>query len=409
MLRLDPVAHRRDPGGDRLLRPAGHGPGRDTGAVTSSRGSASRTVGVEEEFLLLDPASGEPTAAAGAVLAVDRALMRDQPHDEPGPRVDSELMRQQVETATSVCGGLDELGAQIRSARRRVAEDAGAVGAAVAAVGTSPVPSTSPVYTPSARYQQMAQRFARVADDGATCGCHVHVAVDSDEEGVAVLDRIRPWLAPLIALSANSPLWRGDDTGYASYRSLVWTRWPSAGPTGLFGDPAGYHATVAAMIGTDTVIDAGMVYFDARLSARYPTVEVRVSDVCLHADDAVLVAALVRGLVETAARQWRDGVPPDPVRTEVLRLAAWRAARSGLEGPLLWPGVWTPAPAQDVVAGLVEHVGPVLAEAGERQRVSALLAELLARGTGAQGQREVLRRHGSLAEVARGVVAETLA
>ena len=130
----------------------------------------------------------------------------------------------------------------------------------------------------------------------------MHVGVASDAEGVAVLDRIGPWLAPLLALSANSPYWMGDDSGYASFRSQVWSRWPTAGPTRLFGTPEAYHAAVQGLVATGTILDQGMVYFDARLSARYPTVEIRVADVCLSADTATLLAALARGLVETAAR-----------------------------------------------------------------------------------------------------------
>jgi carboxylate-amine ligase len=130
-----------------------------------------------------------------------------------------------------------------------------------------------------------------------------------------------------------------------------------------------------------------MVYFDARLSVQHPTLEVRVSDVCLDVDDAVLLAALVRALVETAAQEWRAGVAPDPVRLELLRLAAWRAGRSGVDGMLLDPGSWCPAPAGDVLGRLVAHVTPALEEAGDLARVRELLADVLSRGTGARAQR----------------------
>jgi glutamate---cysteine ligase / carboxylate-amine ligase len=215
----------------------------------------------------------------------------------------------------------------------------------------------------------------------------VHVAVDSDDEGVGALDRIRPWLPPLLALSANSPFWQGDDSGYASYRSQVWTRWPSAGPYAPFGSPSVYHETVRAMVASDTVLDRGMVYFDARLSAQHPTLEVRVADVCLDVDDAVLLAALARALVETAVREWRADVPPDPVRLELLRLAMWRAARSGVDAVLLDPGSWRPAAAADVLGRLVAHVTPALEDAGDLDRVRELLADVLGRGTGARAQR----------------------
>jgi carboxylate-amine ligase len=227
----------------------------------------------------------------------------------------------------------------------------------------------------------------------------VHVAVSSDEEAVAALDRIRPWLPPLLALSANSPFWRGEDSGYASYRRQVWSGWPSAGPTEAFGSAAAYRELVDAMVGSGTILDEGMVYFDARPSRQHPTLEVRVADVCREPDDAVLVAALVRGLVETAVRSWRAGEPAPPVRAELLKLASWRAARSGLDESLLAPRTWRPAPAGDVVDLLVAHVRPALDDAGDSDTVAELLAAVRGRGTGAVRQRAVLARGGDLRAV----------
>ncbi len=336
-----------------------------------------RTVGVEEEFLLVDPESGSPQAVAHLAIARDGA---------DGDRLTGELQREQVETATRPCLRLDEVGVELRRARATAARAATSAGSALAALGTSPLP-VDPTLSTKDRYQRIARRFGLTAAEELTCGCHVHVGVESDEEAVGALDRLRPWLAPLLALTANSPFWQGDDSGYASYRSQVWSRWPSAGPYAPFGSPAAYHGTLAAMVASDTVLDRGMVYFDARLSVQHPTLEVRVSDVCLDVDDAVLLAALVRALVETAAQEWRAGVAPDPVRLELLRLAAWRAGRSGVDGMLLDPGSWCPAPAGDVLGRLVAHVTPALEEAGDLAPVRELLADVLGRGTGARAQR----------------------
>jgi carboxylate-amine ligase len=241
-----------------------------------------------------------------------------------------------------------------------------------------------------------------------TCGCHVHVSVEDDEEGVAVLNRIRVWLPVLTALTANSPFWQGADTGYASYRSQAWHRWPSAGPIEVYADAADYHRIIDTVLATGTVLDSGMVYFDARLSEKWPTVEVRTADVALRVEDAVTLAGLVRGLVETAAREAQDGTPPPAVRAEVLRLAAWRAGRSGLTGDLVHPLTGTPVPAAAVVAALFDHVRPALADAGDEQRVADGLEELLRRGTGADLQRRIHRETGGdLGAVVRAAVAVT--
>jgi carboxylate-amine ligase len=345
-------------------------------------------VGVEEEFLLVDPANGQVKAVGAAVL-----LAADDDSD-----MAAELQREQIETGTRPARDLAALGCELRRTRAEAADAARAVGAVPVALATYPLP-VDPTTSPAPRFRRIVEGFGLTGSEQLTCGCHVHVAIDSEEEGVAALDRIRPWLAPLLAISANSPFWNGHDSGYASFRSQVWGRWPSAGPTGLFGSPAGYRDLVHAMLDTQTVFDDGMIYFDARLSHRHPTLEVRVPDVCREPDDALLLAALTRALVETAVRQWQDGGHPDPIRLEVLRLASWRAGRSGLDGQLLDPSCWRPTPAADVLTSLVDHVSDALDDAGDRDLVDELVSTLLRRGTGAARQRAVQERTGHLTAV----------
>jgi len=356
-----------------------------------------RTFGVEEEFLLVDPSDGVPRAKAAALL---------RKADDPAA-VEGELQLQQVETGTEPCRSLDELRSQVRSTRARASDAARAIGVEIAAIGTSPLPVHAEI-TPSPRYQEMARRFGLTAQEELTCGCHVHVGVDSDAEGVAVLDRIRPWLPVLLAMTTNSPFWQGEDSGYASYRSQVWSRWPSTGVNELFGTVEAYRDTVRSMIESGTVVDSGMIYFDARLSEHYPTVEIRVADVCLRADDAVLHAALVRALVETAAREWAAGVDAAPVRVEMLRLAGWRAGRSGLETELMDPVTLRPAPVAAVIEQLLNHVRPALQDVGDLDDVRAMTEDLVRRGSGACEQRASRERAGGLESVVTDVVGYTL-
>lgn len=261
---------------------------------------SSRSVGVEEEFLLVEPETGRPKAVAGTVLqAAGRAA---------GSDLEAELQQQQLETNSRPCQSLDDLHRELSRCRAAATTAAGRAGAQVAALGTSPVPvEPRPVRT--SRYERMAEAFGLTAHEQLTCGCHVHVEISSTDEGVAVLDRAGPWLAVLLALSANSPFWQGLDSSYASFRYQVWGRWPSSGPTEPFGTAQAYRETVQQMVGTGTLLDTGMVYFNARLSERYPTIEIRIADVCLRPDDAVLIAALARALVETEARSWQEEGP----------------------------------------------------------------------------------------------------
>ncbi|MGW2490971.1 glutamate--cysteine ligase 2 [Streptomyces sp. NPDC001606] len=360
-----------------------------------------RTVGVEEELLLVDPDSGDPKALAAAVLA-------QAAQDDPGQEVfDKELFRQMLEFATHPQSDMAALGAEIVRCRKEAARHAGQFGCSVAALATSPLP-VSPSLTVNERYQWLAEHYGIGTRDQLVCGCHVHVCIESDEEGVAVLDRIRPWLPVLSAMSANSPFWQGRDTGYASYRTRVWERWPSAGPTEPFGSPERYHGRVADMVATGVILDEAMAYFDARLCAHYPTVEIRVSDVCLRAETAVLIATLTRGLVETAARDWRAGRPPCGHSVSLLRLAAWQAARWGLQRELLDPVTMRPRPAADVLRSLLDYTKDALRESGDTERAEEGVAELLRRGNGAQEQRRLMEHTDSLRGVVTACVRRTL-
>ncbi|MGW6536466.1 glutamate--cysteine ligase [Streptomyces sp. NPDC055051] len=359
-----------------------------------------RSVGVEEELLLVDARSGAPLAVSGAVLAAAElsAWRHVGTSGRPEHEFETELQKEQLEFATKPVTEMGELQEEIVRIRREASRHAVSVGAVVAAVATSPLP-VQPSLNAGRRYRWMGEQFGLTAQEQLTCGCHVHVSVASDEEGVAVLDRIRPWLAVLTAMSANSPFWQGEDSGYGSYRSRVWNRWPSAGPVDIFGSADRYHEQVRAMVDTGALRDEGMIYFDARLSATYPTVEVRVADVCLDASTPVLLAALVRGLVETAARAWQDGRPPARIGTSLLRLASWRAGRSHLDGPLLHPETMRETSAEDAVEALYQHVREALKDHGDDDRVREGIAHLLERGNGAHVQRGLRAEGMELASV----------
>ncbi|MET1089672.1 MAG: glutamate--cysteine ligase [Arthrobacter sp.] len=360
-----------------------------------------RTFGVEEELLIVDPESGEPLALADALLSGRRMAADDAPDD---PRVldkedktvfdddemglSAELKLEQIETQTRPCLEYGELLEQIRTGRALADRAAKKNNARVAALATSPLGLSSHT-TPDPRYARMLERFGLTAQEQLTCGFHVHTYIESHDEGVAVLDRIRDKLAVLTALSANSPFWNGMPTGFESYRTQAWNRWPTSGPAGIYGTYSAYRRVVTRLLDSGVMLDEGMVYFDARLSRNHPTVEVRVADVCLRAEDAALIAVLVRALVETASREWRDGVDPAPVPTVLLRMASWQASSAGLGGELLDFGTFRPARAADVVRSLVDYLAPVLQENGELALARQGVEDVIARGTGAAEQRRI--------------------
>lgn len=363
----------------------------------------ARTLGVEEELLLVDPETREVSPRSHLVL-------EQVPAGATGPEADDldhELFRHQLETRTPPVAGLADLREHLVHARRFASEAAARVRLVTAACGTVPLESGEPRVTRDDRYLDMVDRYAEIARPGGTCGMHVHVQVGSDEEGVRAIDGVAPWLPVVLAISANSPYYRSRDTGYASWRSQIWARWPSTGPTEAFGSVEAYREVGRRMIASGAARDTGMLYFDARLSAENPTVEVRVADVCTDVDDAVLIAGLLRALVTRAAGT--GSAPPggaSPWRAELLRAAQWRAARYGLANGLVSPATGEPAPAREVLDHLVSTVREELEAYGDLELVRDGLTRVLA-GGGATRQRSTYEREGSLAAVVDDLVART--
>lgn len=345
-----------------------------------------RKIGVEEEMLLVHPTDGRPVALSVEALGAGHEHLQ------------TELQQEMIEIASDPFEGLTDVRDSLRSRRRIAEERARAVGARTAAIASSAVP-TLPHLTPDERYDWMADHFGVTARRTMVCGCHVHVDIASRAEGVGALDRIRAWLPLLTALSANSPFHGGLDTGYASYRSQVWSRWPSAGPLPILGSVEALAALEDELLATGVLLDRGMLYFDARLSSRYPTLEVRVADVCMDLEHTITIAGLARALVATAAAEWADGVAPLPVTPAALRLAAWRASAEGVDGDLVHPATGRPVPAREAMDALLEHVDAALEESGDRERVADGVSAILEHGTGSTRQRAVFERSHSLVAV----------
>jgi carboxylate-amine ligase len=350
------------------------------------------TLGVEEEYLLLDRGTGLPSPSAGPVLAAADL--------EPGLRdgeVDNELLQAQVEVATPVCTGLDEVTAHLARFRQAVAAAAEGAGCRLAATGGAPM-ATGPVpVTQKERYRELRADAARLVDEQFICGMHVHVAVPDRSAGAAALGRVRPWLPVLVALGANSPYWEGRDTGFASWRTVVFGRWPVSGSPPFISGGAEYERRVAALLATGVIRDRKQLYWHARLSEGYPTLEVRAPDVQLDVDSAVTLAGLARGLVATALREARHGARPLDPPSSIMYACGWHAARHGLDGDLVDPRYGTPGTAAEVVGALLDHVRPALNDIGDTERVTAGVERLIERGTGARRQREAMAQGGPAA------------
>jgi carboxylate-amine ligase len=370
-----------------------------------------RRFGVEEELLLTDATTGALRPVACEVIALCEARSNTDNSAERGAQVKNEFFLSQVEVATGPHVGIGAIRDELTDARARIA-DAGAQW------GVTPLAVPGPVLavdakrpddlSPGERYAQIERHYGEVARQSLMCALHVHVEVADEHEGVAVIDRVRPWIPVLVAITANSPYWHGHDVGYDSWRSRVWNMWPTGGPAELFGDPATYRTVVNNMVRRGAALDKAMVNLDVRLSHRYPTVEFRVADVCTDLDDALMMAALARALVTHFADLWRTGSRAEDWRVDELRAAAWRAARFGLGGTLVSPESRELVDAGVVVKQLSTLLAMPLDSAGDTALVTRGIAALEARGNGAARQRAAFVETGDLAGVVADLQARTL-
>jgi carboxylate-amine ligase len=359
----------------------GQGPALATGC--GGKRDHMTTMGVEEEFLLVDPETRRTAPRAPAVLA--RAVGRYDP--APGGGLHEELLSTQVEAATGTCAALAGLRDQLYDGRRRLAAAARAEGLRLVSSGTAVLPGPPPPAAAGGRFAEVAARYAGVVADYQACGCHVHVGVADRETAVAVVNHLRPWLPTLLALSANSPFDRGRDSGYQSWRVLDQARFPGAGVPPWFPSAAAYEHLVARLVEAGAFVDEGMSFWFARPSPRLPTVEVRAADAAATVEEAVLQAALTRALVHAAVADLAAGREAPAAGDQICAAATWSAARYGAGGPAVHPLEERRVPAARLLAELLDRVRPALEEYGDLDSVRAALALIGRRGSGADRQR----------------------
>jgi carboxylate-amine ligase len=220
------------------------------------------------------------------------------------------------------------------------------------------------------------------------------------------MDRARPYLPLLLAMTGSSPFHDGVDTGYDSYRTLWWSRWPTTGAPEYLGSAERFSEVVAGLVASGVIADASHLYWDLRPSYHLPTVEFRLADVCTDLDDAVLHAGVVRSLVRVLARRAERYVPCPQPRPELLRAARWRAARHGIGGQLFDPVLGTLVDARVAVRRLLSELEHDLREHDEWTEISDLVSRLFSRGTSATRQRGTWLRTGDRREVAARIIRE---
>lgn len=356
-----------------------------------------RTFGVEEEYHLVEP---------GTFALANRPALAASAHEQQaGEHLHHEMLTSQLEAATGVCTGLDELRGALVGARCEAASAADAADALILAASshpTAPLCDIDVLAIP--RYDRLIERFGALVRQFNLCGCHVHISVPDLDTAVAVMTRARPYLPVLSALTGSSPFHEGHDTGYDSFRLAWLALWPQGGFPPALGSATEYTDMVDQLCRVGVIEDATMLLWEVRPSVPFPTLEFRVGDMCTDIDDTVLYAGLARSLVRTLGARAARGDAPSRVADPVLWAARWRAARYGITGQLWSPARSALVPAGVAVDDLFAELRDDLDEHGEFCHLDALWARLRSRGTSAARQRRMLAATGSMRAVLRELV-----
>lgn len=361
---------------------------------------ADFTVGVEEEYQLVSPRTGELRSRAHDVLETDWS-----------GEIHPESQQTMLEIGTRICASAAELEGEIRRLRLQAASAAAAEELHSLAAGIHPFSRwEAHRATAGERYVKLRERYGRVIRTEHIFGMHVHVAVPGGVDRAVVMNRVRGYIPHLLALSASSPIYEGSDTGYASYRTILGQRLPNTGPPPRFPSEEAFRGFADLLVRTGAIDDGSMLYWSIRPHPRYPTLEFRVADACPRADDAVVIAALARALTAAAAEGSLPevgGACSESAADALLAQNEWQAARYGLDAVRADPALDAGCePLRDAVLRLRDRVAPAAESLGDGDALAGLEA-LLARGNGAARIREVHRARGTLPAVVEWLVEES--
>ncbi|WP_022893791.1 carboxylate-amine ligase [Agromyces subbeticus] len=345
------------------------------------------TFGIEEEFVFLEAENLRP-ADVGARAFQDLTA-------RPGlqPLTHREFLAAQVEHASAVFTSMSEAQTALVDFRRELVDAAAHLGVVVASVGTPPDAPPFPTVSELPRYLRIVDDMGGVIADHQIQGLHVHVGVPDRDAGIRALNACRTWLPLLSAMTGNSPIWRGYDTGFESWRNVTQRRWTTTGCPPIFRDGADYDRRLERLIGIGGMKDRAIIMWNARLSTHVPTIEFRIFDAQLEAWSSVLLAAICRAFVACVlderfnradAVQPVSGAEPGP---ELLNASLLHSAHTGLSAEVLDPLLAELRPAEETLERVIRVLEPALEDAGDLELVRDGVARLLREGTGAARQR----------------------
>jgi carboxylate-amine ligase len=360
----------------------------------------SLTIGVEEEYQIIDPQTRELRSYITEILAEGQMLLREQ--------VKPELHQSIVEIGTNVCHTPAEVRAELVRLRGTIMGLADKNGLKIAAAGTHPFSSwVTQEITPLERYLGVQQDMQDLAKQLLIFGTHVHIGIEDREFMIDAMNVIRYLLPHLLCLSTSSPFWMGRQTGLKSYRSIIFRHFPRSGMPRVFQSWADYTYLLDTLVQTHSVPDSTKIWWDVRPNGRYPTLEIRICDVCTRVDEAVCIAAILQAIVAKLWKLRRDNMTFRIYPSDLIEENKWRAVRYGLDGNLIDFGKQAEAPARDMIRELIEwFIGDIADELGSRREIEYALT-ILENGSSADRQVAVYERTQDLKAVVDSLIAES--
>ena len=359
------------------------------------------TVGVEEEFQIVDPDTLELRSHVSELLASSAPSFGDQ--------VKREMHQSIVEVGTKICSGVEELAEEIIRNRRDLADAAERVGLRIAAAGTHPFSTwMDQVISPGERYENIVEELQQLARSLLIFGLHVHVAVPDPTSMIELMNEARYFLPHLLALSTSSPFWIGRDTGLKSFRTTVFRRFPRTGIPDHFTSWSEYENYVNTLVELHCIDNGKKIWWDLRPQPTFGTLEFRICDVPTAPRAAIAIAALAQAIIVKLYRLRRKNLGFRRYHRALIEENKWRAARWGIDGKLIDFGSRREVPMRELAVELLEFVDEVVDELGSRREIE-YVRTILAEGTSAEKQVQVYRETGDLRAVVSALVDETRA
>jgi carboxylate-amine ligase len=357
------------------------------------------TLGIEEEYQVIDPQTRELMSHKQELVRLGEELLPDQ--------IKAELHESQIEGGTSICKNIAEAEDQVKLLRSTIIGAAEGIGLSIGAAGTHPFSSwLSQTITPNPRYDEIISELQDAARGNLIFGMHVHVGIPNRSVALQMANGMRYFLPHLYALSANSPFWEGRNTGFKSFRSKVFDKFPRTGIPEHFSSLAEYDRFLELLVRTNCIDSAKKIWWDIRVHPVYPTIEVRVCDVTLRVEETIAIAAIVQALVAKLYKLHEANSSFNNYSRTLINENKWRAGRYGLDGKLIDFGMEVEKPCKDLIIEIMNFIDDVVPQLNSRAQLN-YVEKILSGGSGADRQLEVFSKTGDLKEVVDFIVAET--